>query len=367
MRASLRRRLALFFAVAVAGAVVFFAATAVVVWTVEEKGDSEETMEALERILASMAIAFPVTVGGAAFLGATLARKALAPMREATERVTAARASELDLSLPVRGTGDEWDQLAATLNALLADARRSIQQIRRFTSDAAHELRTPLTVIMGEADVSLRRNRTPSEYKKALQEIGSESRRLSDLIDRLLTLARGDAEALSRERRPVLLTACVQNAIARLRQTAKTAHKTIQAKSSATTGNVMGDPLLLERAFENLIENAIHHGGKRIAVTVRQETSQAVIEVADNGPGIPTELAPQIFDRFVRGDESRTGSGFGLGLSITKATVEAHGGTIELANAEPGARFVVRLPTITSEFLSRTPSPKAASSRASSV
>jgi methyl-accepting chemotaxis protein len=140
VKLTLRARLALSFAAAVAGALLVFSAVVVAVFSLSEMSDKaeEEIGENTRRVLISMAIAAPAAIGGAAGLGLWLARRAVAPLQEASARARAARSSELDLTLPVRGTGDEWDELAGTLNALLADARGAMDRIRRFTADAAH-------------------------------------------------------------------------------------------------------------------------------------------------------------------------------------------------------------------------------------
>ena len=350
---SLRARLAFFFGAAVAVAIVLFAATATVVIIVGDRAEEaarpaghdpdEGTNDTLERMLLAMAIAAPVAVGGAAALGWWLARRSLAPMREATERAAAARQADLRMALPLRGTGDEWDELAGTMNALLSDAHRSMERIRAFTSDAAHEMRTPLTVVIGEADVSLRKNRTPAAYRKSLSEIRAEAGRLAQLVDRLLLLARADADALAEHRETVDAGLLLREAANRVEHLARASKKKIQIVLSDEACPVSVDRLLIVRALENLLENAVRHGGRAISVSASRLDRSVVIEVSDDGPGISPTLVPRLFDRFVRGDPARSGSGFGLGLSIARSIAEAHGGTLSLVPSPRGARFRLSL------------------------
>jgi two-component system heavy metal sensor histidine kinase CusS len=346
---SLRTRMALVFAAVVACALLLFGGAALGVLVLEIRREShreepdEEDIKTLHQALKAMALTAPIAIGGAALVGMLLARRALAPMREASDRARLARASSLDLALPVRGTGDEWDVLATTLNDLLRSARESMDRIQRFTSDAAHELRTPLTSIIGEADVALRRERSADELRAALVRIRADAARMSDLAAALLTLARADAGALLPSRQEVDLGSLIEELVARLSETSPTAR--IHVALDGSPLRVAGDRRLLAQALENLMANAIRHGRSPIEIRARAEQGRIVISVTDDGPGFPATLATRMFERFARGDEARAGEGVGLGLSIAQMIAVAHGGGLAAIEVARGARLDLTLPS----------------------
>ena len=355
---SLRARLALSFAAAVAGSLIAFSCTVIAVMTAAEQGERHAVGEGevgsveendlhqdVHRVLVAMALAAPFAIGGAAALGLWFARRALAPLKEASARGRAARAAELDLTLPVRGTGDEWDELATTLNTLLADGRSALERIRRFTADAAHELRTPLTAIIGEAEVCLRRERTVDELRLSLTSVREDAVRLAGVVDALLTLARADSGTLLAATEPCALEAVAREAAERA--LADRRHAGLpegQVEVSGSSGHVRGDHVLLVRALRNLIDNGLRHGGGQVSVRLCEAGSgRARIEVADSGPGIPAELRPKLFERFARADPARSSGGLGLGLAIARAIAKAHGGSLELKPSPSGALFELEL------------------------
>ena len=350
MKATLRLRLALSFGAAVAATLVAFSAAVILVLAAGERDERQgrgrsasmrEMVEDAPRVLFSMALVAPFAVGGAAAMGLWLAGRALAPLKEASSRASAARASSLDLTLPVRGTGDEWDALATTLNVLLRDARMSLERIQRFTADAAHELRTPLTAILGEADVTLRRERSVDDLRSSLAIVREQAARLAGVLDALLTLARADASNLVVQPAPGSLSALVREA----------ADLALGAVPSAGAVEISGEdpqircePVLLIRALRNLIENGLRHGGGKVRVRLSSRPGRATALVEDDGPGIPLALRPVLFERFARGDPSRSSDGLGLGLAIARAIVVAHGGTLEHLPSARGAAFALELP-----------------------
>ncbi|MFL5318732.1 MAG: sensor histidine kinase [Myxococcaceae bacterium] len=348
---NLRMQLALWFGLAVAlSLAIFSAAVITAIWLDEEAEHAAETVptpsdvaDDLRRVLWAMLAAAPFGIGGAMALGYFVAGRALAPLREADARARAAHASsELDLRLPVTGRDDEWDALANTMNELLATARKSMERIRGFTADAAHELRTPLTAIMGEADVTLRRERTPEELRAALTTIRGEAARLADIIAKLLVLARADEQKLLAQRMPVDLLQVAKKAAARWTPNAVQSNRSVTVTGEST--EAQADPALLEHLFDNLINNALTHGGGAVKVSVNGQNGDAKVRVSDDGSGIPDELAPTVFERFVRGDASRSGGGFGLGLSLALEIARAHGGTLVLESARAPTSFLVTLP-----------------------
>jgi signal transduction histidine kinase len=235
-----------------------------------------------------------------------------------------------------------------------APAERSMEQMRRFMADAAHELRTPLTVVRTRADVALQQERSPAEYVAALRAIATDSERLGQIVDDLLTLARADAGE-----RPVGRESVYLDDIAL--DTANAATVVAQAKGVSLQiddfeeAEVRGDSALLRQLVMILLDNAIKFTPRGGAVRVAVGTSdgQAVLTVDDDGAGIPSDQLPHVFERFYRGDPARArqpsahgaGEGAGLGLAIARWITDAHGATIELtSNGGVGTRVDVTFP-----------------------
>ena len=353
---TLRTRLALVFAGAVLGTLLLQSAlvTAVLVadgwWERREPRHAYPPAELFEDVwpvLGAIVATAPFVVFGALVLGRTLAQNALAPMREASQRAREARASALDLNLPLRGTGDEWDELASTLNGLLAEARGTVERIRRFTSDAAHELRTPLTVLIGETEVVLRRARSAEEYRHALEVVAAESRELASLVESLLTLARADAGTLVMAAEPVDLFLLAQGALRRAQRLLELQASMLRLELSGASLLARGDALLLARVLDNLLSNALRHGRHVVRVEVSAGARGVQVLVVDDGPGVEPAFEPQLFQRFARADSARGGEGVGLGLALSRAIAEAHGGTLGYARTAVGeSQFRLWLPAL---------------------
>lgn len=353
---TLRARLTFFFGGAVLATILLHAAlvTGVLITdelrkrlTPEVAPEEEGIFDEALPVLGAMALTAPLVVLGAAALGHALARSSLAPMREASTRARAARASDLNLSLPVRGTGDEWDELASTLNALLSDAHSAFERIRHFTADAAHELRTPLTIIVGETEVILRRERTAEEYRRALQIIQEESRGLAGLVDALLTLARADAGLLVPATEPLDLFVLAQKATQRAERLLEVQSRSLRIELSGASTPVRGDSVLLSRVLDNLLSNALRYAQGQVRVEVQRTSAGAQASVMDNGPGVDPSFVPRLFQRFARADPARRGDGTGLGLVISRTIIEAHGGTLSYSRSPAGESvFTLSLPLL---------------------
>lgn len=359
-RAGLRARLTFFFAAGVFSLLILFGAAVLGVLVFVERGElrerqrlglppEEDPYEATRKGFAAILLAIPIGTASAAGLGWASAKRALAPLADAGARAKLARARSLELTLPITlpiyGTGDEWDELATTLNDLLADSRNALERILSFTSDAAHELRTPLTAIIGEAELALRRQRSPEELRRALETIHSDGTRLAGLVDALLTLARADAEGLAVRAERTDLDDLARRAVDRaVRLSQQPGRRPVQISLEGSAGLTQGDGLLLSRVIDNLLDNASRHGGEQIEVRLSHAGGKACVDVGDNGGGIPGPLEPRLFERFARGDTARSNTGFGLGLAIARTIVEVHGGSLTLQRARPGAQFRVLLP-----------------------
>jgi heavy metal sensor kinase len=286
-------------------------------------------------------ILFVGLAGGWWFVG-----RALRPISEIS--ATAAKISAGDLSQRINAaeTESELGQLAAVLNSTFARLETAFAQQRQFASDAAHELRTPVTVILTQTQTALTRERDAESYRQTVEACQRAAQRMRRLIESLLELARFDAgqEVLKRLRFDL---ASIVAEGAELVQTLAE-EKRVRIVSDLTPLEITGDSERLAQVVTNLLTNAIQHNQPEGEVRLKLEAQGglAVLTVADTGRGIAPDDLPRVFERFYRADQSRTGNGnSGLGLSICKAIVEAHGGTIEAAG-EPGsgAVFTVRLP-----------------------
>ena len=302
--------------------------------------------DALRRYLWIALALMPVGLILAAGGGAWIARRALRPVDEMARTARRLTAESLSERIERRGTGDELDSLAETLNGMLARLEDAFGQTRRFAADAAHELRTPLTVLKGSMEVALRSERSPDEYRRVLATSLEEVNRLVAIAEDLLLLSRSAAGVAARQRvelEPLLLE--VLDAGARLARPTGVAVRL----GDVTAAVAIGDGLGLRRALLNLVENAVKYtpAGGTVTLSLARDGALARLAVADTGPGIDPADQERIFEPFVRLDEARardTG-GTGLGLSIARAIAAAHGGRIAVDSAPgTGSRFTIELP-----------------------
>jgi heavy metal sensor kinase len=305
------------------------------------------TEQTLAGYLETVVVIVPLGLGLAGVGGAIMARAALRPVDEMARAARRITAEALRERVAVRGTGDELDRLAETLNSMLARLEETFAGMRRFSADAAHELRTPLTALKGELEVALRAERSPAEYRRALWTCLEEVDALIALAEDLLLMARSSAGLDGARTRVPLDTLALDAADAGMKQAAGTG-VTVRVEALEPL-SVEGDERTLRRAVLNLIDNAVKYTprGGVVTVTVTGAGSRARLSVGDTGPGIRPEEAERIFLPFVRLDEARvrTTGGAGLGLTIARSIVAAHGGTLTV---EPGtgrgATFTIVLP-----------------------
>lgn len=310
--------------------------------------------EQLEKELASLlwvlALGLPLTVGAAALAGYWLAGRALAPVSRITEEARAISAARLDARLPVLNAHDELGQLAATFNELFSRLEQSFAQLRRFTADASHELRTPLTVIRSVGEVGLRKPHTDAEYRDIIGTMLEEVDRLTLLTSLLLELTRAEGGRMAMQREPIDLRELVEDVAGFLAVLAEEGRVCIECDLPNVPVTATGDWTMLRQALANLLDNAIKHSPPDavVAIACRTHADYAEITVADQGPGIPPEALPRIFERFHRVDAARSREpgdrrgGFGLGLAIARQAVEAHGGSVA-AESVPGKGSVFRI------------------------
>ena len=294
-------------------------------------------------------IGLPLGVLLAGFGGYALARKALAPIDAMTRETQKISADDLGARLSIKNGDDELGRLGTVLNAMLGRLQGAFEQLRRFTADASHELRTPLTAIRSVGEVALQEPKGAAEYRDVIGSMLEEVDRLTRLVESLLVLSRADASRIQLHRADTSLLSVAEEAASTLEVLAEEKQQKIDVEGDGDLV-VSADRLILRQAIVNLLDNAIKYSpvGSRILIRVRPgDDKRACLDVIDQGPGIPFEHQPYIFDRFYRVDKSRTREwgGAGLGLSITRWAVEAHRGEILLSSKDgAGCTFRICLP-----------------------
>jgi len=280
-------------------------------------------------------------------VGWWLATRALRPIEEISQAAREIAEGDLAKRINTSETESELGQLAAVLNSTFARLDAAFAQQQQFTSDAAHELRTPVSVILTQVQGTLNKDRTAAEYRETLEACQRAAQRMRRLIESLLELARFDAGQAQLKQMPFDLATIARYCAELVQPLAQ--ERGVKISSELQTANCQGDPERIGQVITNLLTNAVNYNrsGGAVRIATRLNGTSAVLTVADNGPGIPPEHLPKIFDRFYRADAARTSSQgrTGLGLAISKAIVSAHGGSIAAANLPVGgAEFTVRLP-----------------------
>ncbi|MGZ8801329.1 MAG: sensor histidine kinase [Mycobacterium sp.] len=321
--------------------------------------DVKSTMRSLVYAQAGIGAAVLLVLGIA---GYAVVHRSLRPLAEVERTAAAIAAGQLDRRVPERDPRTEVGRLSLALNGMLAQiqramassessadrARTSEERMRRFITDASHELRTPLTTIRGFAE--LYRQGAARDVEMLMSRIESESRRMGLLVEDLLLLAQLDAQR-PLERHRVDLLALATDAVHDAQSIAPQRRIRVEVFDGPGTPEVLGDEARLRQVLSNLVANALQHTPENAGVTVRVGTDadNSVLEVCDEGPGMGSEDAQRIFERFYRADSSRAraSGGTGLGLSIVDSLVYAHGGSVRVTTAPgQGCRFRVQLPRI---------------------
>jgi two-component system OmpR family sensor kinase len=272
--------------------------------------------------------------------------RALRPIENISSTAAKISAGDLSQRINVAEAESELGQLAAVLNSTFARLEAAFAQQQQFTSDAAHELRTPVSVILTQTQTVLNREREAADYKQTLEACQRAAQRMRKIIESLLALARLDAGQEVLKRLHFDFSKTVFDCAELVRPLAD--ERGVKISIELEPLEISGDSERLAQVVTNLLTNAIQYNKPDGQVHVKLESRNglAKLTVADTGQGIAAEDLPRVFGRFFRADASRTGAGnAGLGLAISKAIVEAHGGTIEVAGEEnAGTTFTVRLP-----------------------
>jgi heavy metal sensor kinase len=311
----------------------------------------EEDLDLVNRIMLWTGL---VTVLLAPVGGYALAGRATRPIAKIIATAARLQPSKLHERLPIRGTGDELDQLSQTINGMLDRIASYIDRNREFVANAAHELRSPLAAIRSTVEVGLNQARTAEEYTTLLIDVMEESSRLAGLVNRLLLLAEGDAGRLGARDQSVRLDKVVRESLDMFEGVAE-AHGVTLPGGELPAVIVPGDEYHLRQVVRNLIDNAIKFtsagGHVMVTVGVQPDRRRAWLRVQDSGIGIGSEDLPRIFERFYRADKARTREarpgGHGLGLSICQSIVTALDGEITV-DSQPGhgSTFTVSLPLV---------------------
>lgn len=308
-------------------------------------GGLKESLEALDRVLWGVG---PGAFILALILGYILLGKALAPVHQLTLSAQQRARTQTFAPLPLPPARDELRTLAEAFNALMAALVAALDRERRFTQDAAHELRTPLTVLLGRLEQAREENRDP-RLTPRLEAAHRSAQRLLSLVEELLRLARAEAgHGLRLD--PVVLNEVARQVAEDLEPLFASKGIGLEVRLPPKPLVILGDEAALAMAVRNLLDNALKFSGKgAVRLYLYPEGQEAVLEVRDEGPGFPPEALPHLFKRFYQAKEEHRRLGSGLGLAIVAAVVRWHGGWVEAANAEPGARVVVRFPLASKE------------------
>jgi two-component system OmpR family sensor kinase len=318
------------------------------VWVVVVGADLTGADALVQRIWTGLLLAGPLVIALSAVGAWMLAGASLRPVERLRRQAAALSADDTGASLHVPATGDEIAALGATMNEMLQRLQRALSRQRQLVADAGHELRTPLTVLRAELELANRSGRSREQLRESVAFATVEVERLVRLAEHLLLLARAD------EGRPLLDPSVIS-----LRDVLATAVRAVSARAAPEVRVVLdapedtalfADPERIRQAVDALLDNALRFAppGTQVTVSLRRDPGprgeQAVIQVADRGPGFPPELLARAFERFERGDAARTrdAGGSGLGLAIARSLVQAHGGDAVASN-DPQGGAVVRL------------------------
>ena len=309
----------------------------------------ERTQVVLHGLLLTLGIYTPFIVFLAVAGGYWLMRRSLEPVDEITERAEGITSSNLSERLPIIRTGDELERLSTALNRMIERLDDAFQHINRFSADASHELRTPLTILQLELEGIVHGDPLNESFERHIGSALEETHRMSRIVESLLAISRLDAGEVKLDKLHLNLSELVARTAGEMKVLAQ--DKSIALSISVEEGVYLeGDRTHLQQVVLNLVDNAIKYTQEGGAIHVRLYVKdwRTIIEVSDNGAGIPSHALPHVFERFYRADKarSRASGGAGLGLSIVKAICTAHRAAIFVTSEEgKGSSFSVEFPS----------------------
>lgn len=311
-------------------------------------GNVNHTLSLLGILLWSL---LPVVIAIACVGGAWLSARALKPVQDISAAALTISIENLSKRLPVSGSGDELARLTEVLNGMFERLESAVKTLSQFVGDASHELRTPLAVITTTAELALRRARTPESYRDSLQEIVSEAKRMTGLVEDLLVMARSDTAVLEMPLAPLDVRDVLLDVCSETRSLAEARNIRVNLRTgdepAGRSAVIAGSSAALHRLFLALTDNAIKYSqpGGEVILAVERGDSHIAVLVKDFGKGIAPADLPHIFKRFYRSDRARSGEGHGLGLSLADSIARAHGASIEVeSTSEAGSVFRVLFP-----------------------
>jgi signal transduction histidine kinase len=291
-------------------------------------------------LISTLSVGVPILVAVLALVGWLLLGQALRPVEAVRRHADAIPGTDLRRRLAVPASRDELSRLAMTLNRLLDRIEAATSRQRQFVADAAHELRSPVATLRAQLEIAERAS-DPAATTSMVPGLLDDTRRLANLADDLLVLARMDA-TVTPTHDVVDWDDIVLDEIRR----AQAGRSTIIDASGVSAGQVLGNQSELMRVVRNLMDNASRYATTRVQVSLHTVGAQVILNVADDGPGIPAADQERVFERFTRLDQARSSDagGAGLGLAIVHDVVLRHDGTVTVGDNRPGARFTVTLP-----------------------
>lgn len=311
-----------------------------------------QSLENYTRIIDAFRDVFLITmaflIALATGVGWFMARRAVSGVEAITRTARSISRGSLEKRIPVKGRGDEIDQLAMTLNQMLDRIQSLVDEVRQMGEDIAHDLKSPLTRIRGMSEIALTTGKTQAEYEAMAASAIEECDRLLDIINTMLMISRTEAGVEKPSRTTIDLAGLVREACELFGTTAEDGGLTLSCHVPETC-EILGDTRMIQRLLANLLDNAIKYtapGGKVEVLLSKRAGGGATLTVRDTGRGIDAADLPRIFERFYRGDQSRSESGTGLGLSLARAIARAHGGDITVeSRLHEGSVFSATFPS----------------------
>ncbi len=304
----------------------------------------------LEKLVTVLFIANPILLLLFLLIGNVLINKTLSPVKKVIGSVHSLSPHTLSERIQINEIPNELKELVQTFNDLLGNIEEAFERISTFSNDASHELKTPLTVILGEAEVGLRKERTPAEYKVILQNVIEETVHVKETIDQLFLLTKKDTSELTSDFQELYLDEVITDVVLQHKRFAeKHSVKIILLEVIPCT--IYANEGLLKISLNNLLRNAIIYSkeGSEVHITMREENTKCILKIEDKGCGIAEEDLPFIFERFFRVDKARArkDGGTGLGLAIVKMILDLHGFDIQVKSIlGQGTTVVVTLPKL---------------------
>ena len=307
--------------------------------------EEEDVFLSLYRDISKVAILVMFFSGG--LIGWLVVRKAMSGVDRVTQTAARIGKGNIQLRVPLGKEGEEIERLAVTFNEMLEKINALVNELKEVTNNIAHDLRSPITSIRGTAETTLTGEQTIEEYRDMAGRVIEESDRLVNMINTMLEIAESDAGVADLCFKPVDLIQMIQSVQDLFQPLADEKHITLRIDLPSHPLVVQGEKKRLQHVLANLLDNAIKFvpEGGEIIIAAEEHNTLAEITVKDSGQGISEEDLPHIFERFYRGDRSRSDIGNGLGLSLVRSLVKAHGGEVAVdSHPGNGSRFTIRLP-----------------------